>query len=120
MALQLHITSVPAGEAPLWVREKWVGLTLPLLPQKEAPSRFMTSGVLTGPTGFIERTYAWLTGRLKPQTGYAVDAQIAIGILASRSPEAAAWWRDHAPHLIRFKRYFVFQQSDGHLEQGPG
>jgi hypothetical protein len=26
----VRIIAVPPGEAPLWVREKWVGLTLPL------------------------------------------------------------------------------------------
>ncbi len=38
MAREAHyirIVNVPAGEAPLWVREKWVGLELPLVRVKK-------------------------------------------------------------------------------------
>ena len=31
MARMIRITSVPTGEAPVWVREKWVGLELPTM-----------------------------------------------------------------------------------------
>jgi len=33
-------------------------------------------------------------------TGYAVDGRAAVRALASHSPEAAAWWREHAPHVV--------------------
>jgi hypothetical protein len=115
MTLHLHITSVPAGEAPLWVREQWVGLDLPLSQRKATPLPFLTSGVLSGPKNFAARLLALFTGKLKRESGFLVEAQVAVAILASRSPEAAAWWRENTPHQLRPKRYFVFQQEVGHV-----
>jgi hypothetical protein len=50
-----------------------------------------------------------------------VEAQAAVAVLAKSSPEAAAWWQENTPHLLRPKRYFVFPQGAGHIsETGPG
>jgi len=35
----------------------------------------------------------------------------AVGILSRTSPEAAAWWHEHTPHLIAPKRYLVFHEE---------
>jgi hypothetical protein len=32
--------------------------------------------------------------------GYAVNGRAAVKALASHSPEAAAWWRTNAPHVL--------------------
>ena len=117
MTLQLHITSVPAGEAPLWVREQWVGLTLPLAQHKAVPLAFMTSGVLSGPRNFLSRLMALFAGKLERQSGFLVEARVAVAILALRSPEAAAWWQENAPHHLQPKRCFVFQQGVGHVSE---
>ncbi len=62
---QLRITSVPPGEAPLWVREKWVGLSLPLAQRKAQALSLFTSGVLSGPRGFFSSIGALLAGKLE-------------------------------------------------------
>lgn len=115
MALHLHITSVPAGEAPLWVREQWVGLALPLAQRRATPLVFLTSGVLSGPTGFLSCLLALLTGKLERQSGYLVESRVAVAILALKNPEAAAWWQENAPRQLKPKRLFVFQQGVGHV-----
>jgi len=117
MAMHLHVTSVPPGEAPLWVREQWVGLALPLAQKRTGPLTFLTSGVLSGPKGYLPFLLALFTGKLKRQVGFRVEAQAAIRILATRSSEAAAWWQENAPHQLRPKRYFVFQQGVGHVSE---
>src|SRR2546430_13393547 len=60
-----RITSVPPGEAPLWVREKWVGLSLPLAQRKAQARSLFTSGVLSGPRGFFASIGALLAGKLQ-------------------------------------------------------
>jgi hypothetical protein len=83
----LRILGTPPGEAPEEIRRAWVGIELPLRHGETEPSRLPTLGVLSeqGP----EMT-----------TGYAVDGRAAVAALASRSPEAAAWWRENAPHVV--------------------
>ena len=36
----LLVTATPPGEAPLWVREKWVGIELPLMQRWSIPAFF--------------------------------------------------------------------------------
>src|SRR5262245_51454079 len=103
-----HITAVPAGEAPLWVREKWVGVTLPLA--HPSPRHFRIFGVLSGPRTWIGIIGAWLAGKLQQQTGYAVESRVAIELLEMSSPEAAAWWKENTPHFLQPRRYFVFRE----------
>jgi hypothetical protein len=76
--------------------------------------------VLSGPRGFLASVGALLTGRLKRRSGFLVETQAAIAVLAKSSPEAAAWWQQNTPHLLRPKRYFVFPDDVGHVESGPG
>ena len=116
MSLELHITSTPPGEAPLWVREKWIGVCLPLAQRTSAPRSVRTFGVLSGPREFSARLFALLKGQAKPDSGYIVNSSLAISILDKSSPEAAAWWRENAPHMLAPQRYFVFQQCVGYVE----
>jgi len=103
----IRITSVPPGEAPLDIRQAWVGLELPILRKK--PGRYLGSGVLSGPRGSIRRTLIYLvTFRLKFHWGYVVPTLPAIELLERSNPTAARWWRDNAPHTIHARRYFVF------------
>lgn len=73
--MRLEITAVPPGEAPLWVREHWVGLQLPLAQRKGAPISFLTSGVLSGPKGFLSCLRSMLAGKLERQSGFVVEIQ---------------------------------------------
>jgi hypothetical protein len=97
--LHLYVTSVPSGEAPQWVREKWVGLKLPLTGRLSA-GIFRGGGVLSGPRGPVASLLALLSGRLPRRDGYIVDALAAVKILELTHPEAAAWWKENAAHLM--------------------
>lgn len=113
MASHLRITSVPPGEAPPWVRQCWVGLLLPVAQRQVTPVSLFTSGVLSGPKSFLSCLVALVTGKLERQSGFVVEARSAIAVLEISHPQAAAWWRAHAPHLLRGKKYFVFQAETG-------
>lgn len=113
--MRLEITAVPPGEAPLWVREHWVGLLLPLAQRKNSPISFFTSGVLSGPKGFMSCLLALLTGKFERLSGFVVEVRPAIEALETRAPEAANWWRENTPHLLRGKQYFVFHGSVGRV-----
>ena len=103
----IRIISVPPGEAPLWVREKWVGLELPLI-RWESPKRFLGFGTVTGPRTCLAQLWGAFIGRAERIYGFSVDANRAVEILAISSPEAASWWRDNASEIIQPKRYLIF------------
>src|SRR5262245_9408749 len=111
----VRITSVPPGEAPLWVRERWVGLSLPLAQRRASSLSFLTSGVLSMPKGFISWLGALFRGRLALQRGYLVESHAAVAVLAVNHPEAAQWWFQNTPRLFKGKRHFVFPQDSGHV-----
>jgi hypothetical protein len=89
--MYVRITQTPPGEAPLDVREKWVGLVLPVVPGRPGPRRASTFGVLTGPTSLVGRLRAFLLGRFGSLDGYPVNTATAIHILGQHHPDAAAW-----------------------------
>jgi len=103
----VKIVRPPDGEAPLWVREAWVGVTLPLKEQglKTLPS----IGVLSGPKSSLGWLWASLTGAPITVTGYLTAAAQAIEILAETRPEAARWWRENAPKFLREEAEFMFE-----------
>lgn len=106
----VRITSVPPGEAPQWVREKWVGLVLPLAQSR--PLTALTSGVLSGPPNRLAAIWWGLLGRLEKKSGYAVEASAALAVLERTAPDAAAWWRENVPRLRGRERKFLFRASD--------
>jgi hypothetical protein len=83
----LRIVRLPPGEAPEEIRRAWVGIELPLRRGESEPSLHQTVGVLSQ-RGF------------KTTVGYVVDGRRAIRSLDSQLPAAAAWWREHAPHVV--------------------
>ncbi|HYM32880.1 MAG TPA: hypothetical protein VEU47_16380 [Candidatus Cybelea sp.] len=108
-APKIRIVRVPPGEAPLWVREKWVGLELPLAFRGRKPHKHFTSGVLSASRNPFVTAFRMLLGRLDRQAGYAVDAVAALAVLERSAPDAARWWRDNAQWLIKDNRKFLFQ-----------
>lgn len=72
-AFMIRITSVPPGEAPLWVREKWLGLELPIY-GLALPRIYNTVGVVTGPSSRLGYLFAVLRRRSKT-SGYLVDGE---------------------------------------------
>ena len=83
----LRIIRTPPGEAPEHIRQAWVGAKLPLRRWEKEPDRHLTVGAVSkrGP---------------EMAMGYGVDGRAAVKALASHAPDAAAWWRKHAPHVI--------------------
>jgi hypothetical protein len=96
----VRIIAAPPGEAPLWVRQKWVGLDLPVArysAQGKFQGRFLGLGVLSMPTSWLGQWLAVIRGRAELIAGYTVEALPAFGILGEKSPEAAACVaREHA------------------------
>jgi hypothetical protein len=94
----LRILGLPPGEAPESIRRAWVGVELPLRRGQTEPNRVGSLGVLS---------------RQGPEVsmGYLVDGSAAVAALASQAPEAAAWWRENAPHVIA-SGYRLFFPSD--------
>jgi hypothetical protein len=104
----IRIVATPPGEAPLWVREKWVGLCLPVADGRGSREAYV-SGVLSGPRNrFI--AFAWrFFGKLSKQSGYAVYVRDAVSELEKTAPEAAAWWRQDTQRLQAAGRKFLFR-----------
>ncbi|AUN32204.1 hypothetical protein [Niveispirillum cyanobacteriorum] len=103
----VRIVAVPPGEAPLWVREAWVGLELPLV-RYLSSRKFLCAGVLSGSRSRFGWLWDLLRGRTETITGYMIDAALAVDILCASSPAAAAWWRENTPDLLAPKRCFIF------------
>ena len=106
----VKIITTPPGEAPQWVREKWVGLELPLQQWSASPTTSRTGGVLSGPRGVSGILVHLVTGNFQRQNGYKVNVLKAVAILERASPEAAHWWRTSAPHLMTPSRCFLFPE----------
>lgn len=102
----IKITQRPAGEAPEWVRDAWIGLSLPT--KQPFVRNLPNFGVLSGPTNSIIQIRDVLLGRARRTSGYIVSAKIAVDLLAQTQPAAAQWWRDNAPKLLSGKRDFLF------------
>jgi hypothetical protein len=106
----VRIVGVPPGEAPLWVREKWVGLELPLA-RHSTPRELFTFGVLSGPRTWLVQMWGVVRGRARRVSGYVVEGARAVDILERSSPEAAAWWREHAPQYVAPRGRLVFHEN---------
>jgi hypothetical protein len=107
--MKIRIIAAPPGEAPLHIREAWIGVVLAT--RSEKPAQFPSLGVLTGPGNLVGQFVAALRGRVAIEYGYAVNARDAIDTLARSRPDAAAWWRENAPDLLQPQEEFVFAAS---------
>ncbi|PTX90952.1 hypothetical protein [Opitutus sp. ER46] len=96
--VRIRIVATPPGEAPLEVREQWVGLELPLMGGEVSAVQIETCGVVTGE---IDR---------EETIGYVIDIEDAMLALASKSPSAVAWWRTNAAHLFEAGGTLVFHE----------
>jgi hypothetical protein len=102
----IRIIATPPGEAPLWVREQWVGLELPLI--EPEPRSFHSFGVISRPKSYVYQLWAIYRGRSQRIVGFAVPARVAVDILESASEAAAAWWKENLPHLLRPRQALIF------------
>lgn len=97
----VRIIDVPPGEAPAWVREKWLGLELPLSYLRRKPRTAYAGGVLSGPRNLLSCLKLIAEGRLERQSMYFVRVADALDILEKSEPAAAKWWRENTPHLLK-------------------
>jgi hypothetical protein len=105
----VRIIAVPPGEAPLEVRQAWVGLVLPIDERFGGlPVRVPVFGVRTAPTSMLARMWAMITGGARLVDGYVLDPQRCVDILEDHDRKAAMWWRDYAPHMLKKGKRFVF------------
>lgn len=104
--VQIRITSVPPGDAPLWVREKWLGVELTSV-LGASPQVFRSASVLAPPS-FLASLWRLITRQSRTVNGYPVQITAAIDALGKSSPEAATWWRQNTPQLLSCHRLFVF------------
>ncbi len=107
----IRIIAVPPGEAPEEVRRAWVGVRIPLPLFHRHPRAWRSAGVLTGPRTIAARLSALWSGRLGRANGYAVSVVEAIAALEAADPQAAKWWRENAPYLIKPGKAFVFSSE---------
>jgi hypothetical protein len=106
---KVRIIAIPPGEAPQEVREAWVGLVLPIHRGLFGYKRSWRSfGVLSAPKGELARLWAALTGKAEQRTGYAVNVTAAIRILEVHNWQAANWWKQNTPYLVRPGKFFLF------------
>lgn len=108
----VRIIAIPPGEAPESVRNAWVGLELPLDGGSELQT-VHSSGVLSGPRGFLRSLFGLASGSVKESIGWVVRVKSAMKILAVHAPEAESWWRINAPRLFEGDRTLVFSASCG-------
>jgi len=106
--MHIRIKSIPPGEAPANIRQEWVGLVIPVPRRVSHRRTFLGTGVLSGPKSRLGALFAILLGRTQREVGYMVESKTALELLAARSPEAADWWRQNAPHFFEPGRPFVF------------
>ncbi len=88
---KVEIIATPPGQAPDWVRDAWVGLSLPVDPNPVGP-----------------RQIGVLGGKAENLGGYHVHTQEALKILAEKNEAAAQWWLDHLPIM---PPWLVFSKS---------
>ncbi len=96
MASYVKIIAVPPGQAPLAIRQEWVGMTLPVA--ENLPPDTIEIGVFGGELNPNDRN------------GYPVETALAIQELEKQGrPETAKWWRTNLdttqPPWLSFPHY---------------
>ncbi|MEI7480488.1 MAG: hypothetical protein WCJ59_02565 [bacterium] len=81
----IRITSIPNGQAPEWVKNEWIGITIPILP----PVRGVALGVVTGAI-------------VSSQSSYQVSTVQALDLLRKKNRYAAEWFEQNAVLADRF------------------
>jgi len=110
----IEITSTPVGDAPLKIREAWIGLVLPLHPDYPRDVVTMPSNSVLSESRGLQTWLRWLFRRPYPMedwVGYAVPSAEAIRILGEKSPQAARWWWRNVPSFTQPEATFLFDRD---------
>jgi len=98
----IRIIKTPDGEAPLWVREAWVGLELPCILKKDESDQ--ASGVLSKKP-YEHRSGCWY-----------VLQDLALDFLEIAHPKAAEWW--YAQGFPHEDSAFTFNEDEAEYVEG--
>lgn len=104
--MPIKIISRPLGKVPEWVRDAWIGLTLPTT--SPSPRLWLTVDLDKNRANALPLLLHLLMGRTQRVFGFAVQASTAIDLLARTQPAAAEWWRSNVPNLSAQRRYLIF------------
>lgn len=107
----IRIDSTPQGEAPIAIRQAWIGLTLPLLETApSAPEAMIVEIGFRNPASLLS-TVKQRLGFRPPTTiwqAYTVQAASALRLLERHSPDAARWWQRNTPWLYQPAQILAF------------
>jgi hypothetical protein len=96
VSLRFRILSPPPGQAPPHIRAAWVGCVLPLYTTSDDPK-------------VPQKTKGRRSSRDEGDPpGFVVHAVDAIAVLDRHNAEAAQWWRQNMPHVIKPGQLFVY------------
>ena len=104
--MNIEITQAPDGDAPLDIREGWVGIKLPTIDHRERSIR--TVGILSSPKNIWSYLYLFFTSKTSRTNGYIVNSGKAIELLKMHNPNAAKWWCENTSYE-NSGRVFLFQ-----------
>jgi hypothetical protein len=108
----LRVVCVPNGEAPLWVREKWVGLDFPNSITSQKVVNIYIAGVLTKPRNILSAIIGYLLKKYDKKNVYLVNAIQAVSILSKASNDAANWWKENTPYLLKDNSVLCFEENE--------
>jgi hypothetical protein len=100
---RIRIITDPKGEAPMWVRYAWIGLTLPCKPLvgfANKPSKHVLSGK-----------------PMQVRAEFDVPQREAIELLAEHYADAAKWWQEHG-FPEGEDAYFAFGRDEAEIISG--
>lgn len=96
---RIRIISAPTGPSPLDIREKWIGIELPFRARLE---------LRDDPCLSPDRMFDRLPPRLPI---FAVDVNIALGILKVESPETYDWYLENRKDLFESNTVLAIEVS---------
>jgi hypothetical protein len=109
--MNIRIMKRPAGEAPESIRDAWIGLTLPVLPDYCHVVEVCEYGIRSDLLSRLTVELKALVGGGARERGYVVDPTAAVDLLKKVNPLAAAWWLVNVPHVFKEGRSFLFNEE---------
>ena len=110
----IRIIKTPRGAAPEWVREAWVGLTLPLGDYPPGDPKLLHRFGVT--SSWRKRFFPWTAPRFQLADFFPVSASKSIEVLQKTEPDAAWWWTENTPHLLHPTARLMFRRDECELE----
>jgi hypothetical protein len=115
--MSIKILRRPLGEAPEWVRDAWIGLSLPTHQKSAHTLRALSA--LSGRNGLLLRLVDVIRGKSFRIFGFMVNGKTAVDLLAETQPAAAEWWRTNAAGYLSGREYLIFDAACCEHSGGP-